>query len=146
MKFENKRKTKKNFKWNKFWNHISTFLNLKSNNVHIFFEKWASKNYGRVGCRWLWIRPQNALQSRCQFHQHFTSPFFVRNCFAQLSLVTFQLCNFWRQNINKKYAHKLLMKLAQVHNILGALFEPISFCRKRNTQTANLLKAAKTHV
>ncbi len=36
---------------------------------------------------------------RGQFHQHFTSTCFVRKCFTQLSLVTFQLCNFWRQNI-----------------------------------------------
>jgi len=35
----------------------------------------------------------------------------MQKCFAQLSLVTFQLCNFWRQNIGAKCAHKMLMKL-----------------------------------
>ncbi len=37
-----------------------------------------------------------------QFHQHFKLSFFVQKCFEQLSLVTFQLCNFWRQNIGAK--------------------------------------------
>ncbi len=36
--------------------------------------------------------------TRCQFHQHFTRAFFVRKQIAQLSLVAFQLCNFWPQN------------------------------------------------
>jgi len=36
-----------------------------------------------------------------QFHQHFMHAFFIQECFAQLSLVMFQLCNFWRQNIDR---------------------------------------------
>jgi hypothetical protein len=43
---------------------------------------------------------------------NFTHKFFVQKCFAQLSLVMFQLCNFWRQNICSKFAHKILMKLS----------------------------------
>ncbi len=46
-----------------------------------------------------------------QFHQHFTLAFFVPKSFTQLSLVTFQLCNFWHQNIGAKFVHKMLMKL-----------------------------------
>jgi len=46
-----------------------------------------------------------------EFHQHFMCALFRQKCFAQLSLVAFQLCNFWRQNIGEKFAHKMLMKL-----------------------------------
>ncbi len=52
-----------------------------------------------------------------RFHQHFTCAFFVWKCFTQLSLVTFQLCNFWRQNIGSKCARKMLMKLTPTLNI-----------------------------
>jgi len=51
------------------------------------------------------------LKHRRQFHQHFTQAFFIPKCFAQLSIVTFQLCNFWRKNISAKCACKMLMKL-----------------------------------
>lgn len=37
-----------------------------------------------------------------QFHQHFTRAFFVRKRITQLYLVTFQLCNFWRQYFIQK--------------------------------------------
>jgi len=50
-------------------------------------------------------------KSAVKFYQHFMSSFFVRKCFAQLSLVTFQLCNFWQQNIGAKCVRKMLMKL-----------------------------------
>jgi len=50
------------------------------------------------------------------FHHYFTCAFFVQNFFAQLSLVTFQLCNFWRQNISAKYASKMLKKLTLENN------------------------------
>jgi len=40
--------------------------------------------------------------SRCQFHQHFTCASFVRKQIAQLSLLTFQLWNFWRQHFVQK--------------------------------------------
>ena len=36
-----------------------------------------------------------------------------QKCFAELSLVTFQLCNFWCLNIGSKCAGKMLMKLTQ---------------------------------
>jgi hypothetical protein len=52
-----------------------------------------------------------------QSHQHFTQAFFVQKCFAQLSLVTFQLCNFWRQNIGAICESKMLMKLTFKLNI-----------------------------
>jgi len=51
------------------------------------------------------------LPSFSQFNQHFTHAFFKLKCFAQLSLVKFQLCNFLRQNISEKGARKMLMKL-----------------------------------
>jgi len=34
-----------------------------------------------------------------QFHQHFMLAFFVWKQIVQLSLGTFQVCNFWRQNV-----------------------------------------------
>jgi len=48
-----------------------------------------------------------------QFHQRFTHVFFIQKCFMQLPLVTFQLCNFWHQNIGIKFERtsKMLMKL-----------------------------------
>ncbi len=49
--------------------------------------------------------------TRGRFHQHFTHSFFVRKCFAQLSLDTFQLCNFWHKNISAKCTCKMLMIL-----------------------------------
>ncbi len=36
------------------------------------------------------------------------SSFFVQKCSVQLSLVTFQLCNFWHQNICTKCVRKML--------------------------------------
>jgi hypothetical protein len=51
------------------------------------------------------------LKNSGQFHQHFTQAFFIPKCFAQLSVVTFQLYNFWRKNIGAKCACKMLMKL-----------------------------------
>jgi len=47
---------------------------------------------------------------RCQFHQHFTCKFFEQKCLAQFSLVMFQLCNCWCQNIGTKCSCKMLMK------------------------------------
>jgi len=41
----------------------------------------------------------------------FYTPLFVQKCFEQLSLVAYQLCNFWRQNISAKCVHKMFMKL-----------------------------------
>jgi len=38
--------------------------------------------------------------------------FFVQKCFAQLSLVMFQISNFWRKKIGAKFVRKMLMKLA----------------------------------
>jgi hypothetical protein len=46
---------------------------------------------------------------RCQFHQHFMRAFFVR----KLSLVTFQLSNFWRQNFIQKRSRETLMELTE---------------------------------
>jgi hypothetical protein len=51
----------------------------------------------------------------CQVNQHFIHTFFIRKCFAHLSLVTFLLCNFWRQNIGAKFASIMLMKFTQGH-------------------------------
>ncbi len=53
------------------------------------------------------------------FHQHFTQAlllFFVWKCFAQLSLDTFQHCNFCRQKIGAKCPSKMLMKLTPANN------------------------------
>jgi len=54
------------------------------------------------------------IETRGQFHQHFTRAFFVPKCYALLSLVTFHLCNFWCKNIGKKCAPKMLIKLAPI--------------------------------
>jgi len=48
------------------------------------------------------------MDSCSQFHQQFTHAFFVWKCFAQPSLVTFQLCNFRHKNIGAKCAHKIV--------------------------------------
>jgi hypothetical protein len=45
---------------------------------------------------------------RGQFHQHFMCAFFVQKQIQQLSLVRFQLCNFWCQNFVQK---------TRIHNI-----------------------------
>jgi hypothetical protein len=37
-----------------------------------------------------------------QFHQHLTQAFYIRKQITQLSLGTFQLCNFWRKNFVQK--------------------------------------------
>jgi len=37
-----------------------------------------------------------------QFHQCFMHAFFIQNQIEKLSLVTFQLCNFWRHNFVQK--------------------------------------------
>jgi hypothetical protein len=58
-----------------------------------------------------------------QFYQHFTCAYFIRKCFAQLFLVTFQLCNFWRQNIGVKCRRKKLMKLTSGLNFINILLE-----------------------
>ncbi len=50
----------------------------------------------------IWSFGKIFIPTLCQFHQHLMREFFVRKCFAQLSLVTFQLCNFWCQNANAK--------------------------------------------
>jgi len=44
---------------------------------------------------------------------------FLQNQIAQLSLVTFQLCNFWRQNFVQKRACKTLMKLTPGVNLIN---------------------------
>jgi len=44
-------------------------------------------------------------------HQHFMHTFFVQKCFAQLSSVTFWLCNFLAQGYWQKRALKILVKL-----------------------------------
>jgi len=53
-----------------------------------------------------------------QFHQHFMGAFFVQNFGAKklqswnkITHRTFQLCNFWCQNINEKHARITLMKM-----------------------------------
>jgi len=62
-----------------------------------------------------------------QFHQHFTQKVFVQKYFAQLSLVTFQLCNFWRQNIGAKCTLKMLMKLTIGVNFINILLIKFSY-------------------
>ena len=53
------------------------------------------------------------IDPRCQFHQDFTSSFFVHKCFSQL-LCAYIICFFfisWRKEIGAKAACKLLVKL-----------------------------------
>jgi len=45
-----------------------------------------------------------------------SSTFYARVFRTKVSLVTVQLCNFWRQNISAKWACKMLMKLTQSVN------------------------------
>jgi hypothetical protein len=55
---------------------------------------------------------QRTLYNRCQFHQHFMSRFFVLKLFVQLfctCILGFNL--FWRKEIGRKAALKMLMKL-----------------------------------
>jgi len=46
--------------------------------------------------------------------------FFVRKCFAQISLVTLWLCNFLSQNITEKFEHEMLMKLT-IDKLVGTV-------------------------
>jgi len=57
--------------------------------------------------------------SRSQFHQHFTRKFFVQRQIEQLSIVTFQLLYFWRQNIETKCTCKILMKVTHVVSLFS---------------------------
>jgi len=57
-----------------------------------------------------------------RFHQHFMRAFFVQKCCAQLSLFTFQLCNFWWQNIFAKFARNMLMKLTPHQESISSTF------------------------
>jgi len=50
------------------------------------------------------------LELWCQFHQHFTCACLYKNELSSFSLITFGLCNIWRQNIGAKCARKMLMK------------------------------------
>jgi len=54
---------------------------------------------------------KKSLRTPWSISSTFYARFFVQKCFAQLSLVTIQLWNFWHQNIGAKCAHKMLMKL-----------------------------------
>jgi len=70
------------------------------------------------------------MNANSQFHQHFTLAFFVRKCFAQLSLVTFQLCNFWRKNIGakisvQKYRRKNIGAKISVQNLRAITVDEI---------------------
>jgi len=51
------------------------------------------------------------LDSRCQFHQHFTRAFFVRKQIVQLSLVMLQHVVFGAKISYKKCERNMLMKL-----------------------------------
>ncbi len=77
--------------------------NLTGKNQHLFYVLLPEETWGR-------------------FRQQFTGAFFILKCFVQLSLHTFQLCNFWPQNIGSKWAHKMLMKLALEREIILLLF------------------------
>ncbi len=52
-------------------------------------------------------------QAYHQFHQHFTSTLFANILAPKNFKPKTQPCNFWRQNIGKKLALKMLMKLTQ---------------------------------
>jgi len=54
-------------------------------------KKWTRMNKSLTG-----------LSTWYQFHQHFSHNFFVQKQIEHLSLVMFQLCNFWRKNFVQK--------------------------------------------
>jgi len=54
----------------------------------------------------------NAILS--QFHQHFT----LESKLSSFSLISFGFAIFWSQNIGKKNAHKMLMKLTPYVRII----------------------------
>ncbi len=49
----------------------------------------------------------------------FQREFCIQKRIAQLSLVTFKLCNFWRQNFVLKQVSKTMMKLTTVLNFIN---------------------------
>jgi len=50
-------------------------------------------------------------KNNSQVHQHFTSSFIMRKCFAQLFSTYSFFLNFWPKNISSKAALKMLVKL-----------------------------------
>jgi len=53
-----------------------------------------------------------------QFHQNFTRIYFIQKRIEQLFSSSIWLCNFWHQNIDKKVACKMLMKLTPCLKVL----------------------------
>jgi len=55
-----------------------------------------------------WVESNDTSEPIVNFINILSSKFYVQKCFAQLSLVTFWLCNFLAQNIGAKVVRKIV--------------------------------------
>jgi hypothetical protein len=49
--------------------------------------------------------------ARCQFHQYFTSSFFIQLFLRTFYVLTIWVCIFWQKDFGAKAAHKMMVKL-----------------------------------
>jgi len=75
---------------------------------------------GKIGCK---TDVSNTLATRCQFHQHFTCPFFVQNCVLRAAFFYLHVTRekLLKRLLYEKVAPEMLMKLtpASFHVVCG---------------------------
>jgi len=82
-------------------------------------QRWISHNWS-VGRLWPWCHfmlccwnfSGESIATRCQYHRHFSSSFFVKQLFcAPFLCLQFVLAIFWQKDICAKAVFKVLVKL-----------------------------------
>ncbi len=103
-------KTKWCLSYLKYWTLVASRLRSpsKSRLGSALFKKTTSTStssragWKKSACNQNDNNNQSEIFYRGRFHQNLTHVFFVQKQIAQLSLVTFQICNFWHQNFVQK--------------------------------------------
>jgi len=83
----------------------------KNRNTNCKQRKAAQNTYKKADCK---MSDVGEIDTWSQFNQHFICAFFGQKQIEQLSVVTFQLLYFWRQNIGAQCACKMLMKFTPI--------------------------------